>query len=67
MFVAFMPPFIYFCTDVFLHIYSASRKRLLLIEFKLEFRSKPNLENEFQNSLGSKFPNFYFEGLQNIV
>jgi hypothetical protein len=40
---------------------------LLLIEFKLEFRSKPNLKNEFQNSLGSKLPNFYFEGLQNIV
>jgi hypothetical protein len=39
MFVAFMPLCIYFCTNVLLYIYSASRKRSFSSKFNLDLNS----------------------------
>jgi hypothetical protein len=43
MFVAFMPPGIYFCNGVLLYIYNASKKRPLSFESILDLFSKPKL------------------------
>jgi hypothetical protein len=55
MFVAFMPPCIYFYNDVLLYIYSASRKRLLSFESVLDLFSKPKLRRSL-----SKITAFHF-------
>jgi hypothetical protein len=60
MFVAFMPPCIYFCNDVLLQIYSVSVKRPLLFKSVLDLFSKPKL-------CRSLFQNHCFPFLENII
>jgi hypothetical protein len=59
MFAAFMPPCIYFCTNVLLYIYNVSRKRLLLFEYELDSNQNHNSIKAFQKSFLSIFENIF--------
>jgi hypothetical protein len=57
MFGAFMPPYIYFYTDVLLWIYSVNRKHQLSFKSELDSRSKPKLCRSISKIFSFQFLN----------